>query len=142
MSRTFDLADKLIYYTLVYLDKNGATRISKLCDNMKKDLKFDDWERAVYPKTGNVRWDRMLLSFSLDLDKAGWIAKRRKVWDITPKGKQALGELREPSKLRQEAARMYKIWNAIPREELLRRKAAEKAAKANADNAGLAKSKP
>ncbi len=127
MNRTFNLANRLIYYTLVYLDKNGATSLAQLVKDIKKDLTFDEWESVVYEKSGNIRWERMLLSFSLDLTKAEWIVKSRKVWNITPKGRRALRKFKEPDKLRQEAARLYKIWNAIPREELLRCKAEAKA---------------
>lgn len=126
MSRTFNLANRLIYYTLVYLDENGETSLAQLVKDMKKDLTFDEWESVVYEKSGNIRWERMLLSFSLDLTKAEWITKKRKVWNITHKGRNALKKLKEPDKLRKEAARLYKVWNAIPREELLRRKAEAK----------------
>jgi len=126
MNRTFKLANRLIYYTLVYLDKNGATSLAQLTKDIKNDLKFDAWESVIYKKTGSIRWEQMLLSFSLDLTKAEWITKKRKIWMITPQGHQALKKLKEPSKLREEATRLYKIWNATPREELLRRKAEAK----------------
>ena len=126
MNRTFKLANRLIYYTLVYLDKNGATSLAQLTKDIKNDLKFDAWESVIYKKTGSIRWEQMLLSFSLDLTKAEWITKKRKIWMITPQGHQALKKLKEPSKLREEATRLYKIWNVTPREELLRRKAEAK----------------
>ena len=129
MSRTFDLADRLIHYTLVYLVRYGESPVADLFVAMKKDLKFSEWEKVVYKKNRTPRWERMTFSFSIDLTKAGWIIKKRKIWDITPAGRKALREIKDPTKLRLEAKRLFDIWNAIPREELLRRKAAARAEK-------------
>jgi len=129
MSRTYDLADKLIYYVLNYLVKHGPTPIDTLFRTMKKDVKFTDWEKVFYEKSKMPRWERMTISFSLDLSKAEWITKKRKVWEITLAGRKALRELKTPTKLRLEAKRLFDIWNAIPHEVLMKRKAAIKAAK-------------
>ncbi|MCL2017296.1 MAG: winged helix-turn-helix domain-containing protein [Alphaproteobacteria bacterium] len=123
MSRTFDLADRLIYYVLTYLVKYGSTSVNDLRVAVKKDMKFNSWEKVFYEKSRMRRWERMMLSFSIDLTKAGWITKKRKIWEITSVGREALLELKTPTKLRIEAKRLFDVWNAIPREELLRRKA-------------------
>jgi len=126
MSRTYDLADKLIYFTMTYLAKHGSVPLAELFQEMKKNLKFNEWESVIYPINKTPRWERMTVSFSVDLTKAEWITKKRKIWTITPKGRKALEKLKEPSKLRIEAKRMFDIWNAIPREKLLEMKAEAK----------------
>lgn len=132
MSRTYDLADKLIYYVLAYLVKKGPTPIATLVADIEVEMKFTEWESVVYKKTGVPRWERMLFSFSIDLTKAEWITKKRKIWELTAKGKKALEKLKTPTKLRIEAKRLFDIWNAIPHDELKRRKAAARAAREKA----------
>ncbi|MCL2538537.1 MAG: hypothetical protein FWF34_01885 [Alphaproteobacteria bacterium] len=133
MSRTFDLADRLVYYALTYLDKHGPTSTAELFSAIKRDMTFNEWESVVYPKTGFIRWERMLYSFSVDLTKAEWITKKRKVWTLTPAGKHALETLKTPAALRAEAIRLWKIWFATPADELKRRKAAARAEKEAAE---------
>ena len=80
----------------------------EIIEEMSKRLTFDDYERAIYEKSGYVRWQSVLHFYSIDVSKAGWLRKHKGVWYITEEGKKAL-EL-DPEKFIETANAKYKEW--------------------------------
>ena len=69
-----------------------------------------EWAKAVYEKSGYVRWHSILHFFSIDCIKAGFLIKKKGVWYLTPEGDTAiqLGEVG----LLQAAQDAYRKWNS------------------------------
>ncbi len=109
MSRTKELAKKLIYATLVALKENDKElSINKLFEIIETKVYLDDWAKASYEKTGYIRWQSILQFYSIDLTKAEYILKEKGIWYLTPEGENVIqkGE-DEVFTLTQQA---YKKW--------------------------------
>lgn len=103
------LAAKVMYAAMNILkQKGGEVPGREVIDEIEKTVEFDDWEKATYEKTGNVRWKSVLAFFSIDLIKAGFLIKKKGVWYLTPEGDTAinLGE----QGLFDTAHKAYKGW--------------------------------
>ena len=67
MSRTTELASKLIFETLKVLKENdGEMASSLLMETLSKRVNLDDWARGTLEKTGNIRWQSILHFYCLD----------------------------------------------------------------------------
>lgn len=87
MSRTVDLAGKLVFETLKLLKENdGEMASSLLMEALSKRVYLDDWAKSTLEKTGNIRWQSILHFYSIDLIKAGYLLKKKGVWYLTPEG--------------------------------------------------------
>lgn len=76
---------------LTVLQENGGQLASRdVMNETEKRLKFTDYEKERFEKTGYIRWQSVIHFFSIDLVKAGWLLKKKGVWYITPEGSQAL----------------------------------------------------
>ena len=90
-SRSRQLAAKVIYAALnILVEKGGEAPGRDVIDEVQKRVLFDDWDTAVYEKSGYTRWKSFLHFFSIDLIKAGYLIKKQGVWYITPEGETAL----------------------------------------------------
>lgn len=109
MSRTIDLASKLVFETLKILKENdGELPSSLLMDALAKRVPLDEWAKGILEKTGNIRWQSILHFYSIDLIKAGYLLKKKGVWYLTPEGEKSL-EKGEKDLLKSAQA-LYKIW--------------------------------
>lgn len=91
-SRSRQLATRLMYATLVLLDKNGGEmRISEIVEQLDKEMNFGEWERFKLGN-GNMRWVTTLYFYSIDLVKADFIVKNRGRWFLTDGGKDAIAK--------------------------------------------------
>lgn len=91
MSRTTELACKLIFETLKVLKENdGEMPSSVLMTILSKRVDLDDWAKGILEKTGNIRWQSILHFYSIDMIKAGYILKKKGVWYLTPEGEKAI----------------------------------------------------
>jgi restriction system protein len=58
--------------------------------DVEKRVTLDEWAKAVYEKSGYVRWQSILHFYSIDCIKAGYLVKKKGVWYLTPEGENAL----------------------------------------------------
>lgn len=118
MSRTVDLAGKLVFETLKLLKENdGEMASSLLMEALSKRVYLDDWAKSTLEKTGNIRWQSILQFYSIDLIKAGYLLKKKGVWYLTPEGEKAIdnGE----KELLKSAQNLYHIWKEKNKKETL-----------------------
>lgn len=116
MSRTKDLASKLVFETLKILKENdGEMASSLLMEILPQKVCLDDWAKSTLEKSGNIRWQSILHFFSIDLIKAGYLTKKKGVWYLTSDGEKALDK--GETKLFQSASDLYRIWKEKNRKE-------------------------
>lgn len=85
------LAVKTVYTAMKILQERGGEAPGKeVVTELENRLSFNDWEKGVYEKTGNIRWQSILHFFSIDCVKAGFLIKKKGVWYLTPEGEEAL----------------------------------------------------
>jgi len=111
MSRTKDIAIKVIYAAMSVLRDNGKEMpMRDLLEQVEKRVVLDDWARGQYEKSGYVRWQSILHFYSIDCIKAGFLIKNRGIWYITPEGAEALKL--GPEGLMSSAQIAYRTWRA------------------------------
>lgn len=116
MSRTTELASKLIFETLKVLKENdGEMASSLLMETLSKRVNLDDWARGTLEKTGNIRWQSILHFYSIDLIKAGYLLKKKGVWYLTPEGEKAIDK--GEKELLKSAQNLYRIWKEKNKKE-------------------------
>lgn len=67
-------------------------------------------DKALYEKTGNVRWQAQLHFASIDCVKAGFLIKHQGLWTLTPEGKAVMNL--PADQLLERAMRAYREWVA------------------------------
>jgi len=111
LSRTQDLASRLVHELLKTLAEHGGEMPARDAINaVGERVELDDWARATYEKTGYIRWESTLLFYTINLVKAGWLIKRKRVWYLTPEGETAIS-LSEHDLL-DRITTAYKEWRA------------------------------
>lgn len=89
---------------------NGELPAGRVLEEVEKATLFNDWEKGLHQKTGNVRWRSVLHFYSIDCVKAGFLIKKNGVWYLTPEGEAALELDQDAFFQRSKAA--YKQWKA------------------------------
>lgn len=118
MSRTVDLAGKLVFETLKLLKENdGEMASSLLMEALSKRVYLDDWAKSTLEKTGNIRWQSILHFYSIDLIKAGYLLKKKGVWYLTLEGEKAIDK--GEKELLKSAQNLYHIWKEKNKKETL-----------------------
>lgn len=110
LSPSHRLAMKVLYAAFQILkEKDGESPGREVMVEIEKRVEFTEWEKSVYEKTGNIRWQSILHFFTIDTVKAGFLIKKKGVWYLTPEGEEALqlGELG----LFQTANKAYRKWD-------------------------------
>jgi restriction system protein len=103
------VAAKTIYAAFKILKAEGGELPGKeVIERIRSTVKFNDWEKGIYEKTGYVRWESILHFFSIDCTKAGYMRKSKGVWYLTPEGEEAMkkGEV----ELLESATTAYRKW--------------------------------
>lgn len=105
-SRSRMLATKLMYAALSILDKAGTEMaFSDLTKEIGETLDFNEWENHVL-NNGNTRWQSTLIFYSINLVKSEYIVKKKGLWFLTDKGKDALSKF-TPDELFEAAQKGY-----------------------------------
>jgi restriction system protein len=73
-------------------------------------------DKALYEKTGNVRWQAQLHFASIDCVKAGFLIKHQGLWTLTPEGRAVMNLPAE--QLLDKAMRAYREWVAAQPERI------------------------
>ncbi len=105
------VAAKTIYEAFKILKAEGGQLPGKeVLDRLRQTIRFTDWEKEIYEKTGYVRWESILHFYTVDCAKAGYMRKSKGVWYLTKEGEEAikLGAIG----LLDSASSAYKKWAA------------------------------
>lgn len=111
LSKTKQVASKTIYAAFTILKQEGGQLPGKeVIERIRNAVEFTDWEKEIYEKTGNVRWESIFLFYTVDSIKAGFLRKNKGIWYLTEEGEKAikLG----PVKLLETASEAYWKWSA------------------------------
>ena len=95
LSPTFKLAAKTLHATFQILkERDGEATSREIMNEIEKRVTFTDWEKETY-ESGGIRWQKILLFFTIGCVKGGFIIKKKGVWYLTPEGEKAyeLGEI-------------------------------------------------
>ena len=104
-------AAKTMFATFKILKEAGGQLPRKqIIDKIRETVEMTEWEKQTYEKTGYVRWESLLLFYTIDGIKAGFLRKNKGIWYLTEEGEKAikLG----PVKLLETASRLYRTWAA------------------------------
>lgn len=117
-SRSREVANKVIFAALKILKERGGQAPGRdVIAEVGKRVVLSEWAKAVYEKSGYVRWQSILHFHSITCIKAGYLVKKKGVWYLTPEGEAAL-KLGEVGLLK-EAFVKYRQWRneSQPRDE-------------------------
>jgi len=110
MSRSKAVARKTIYEAFKILKEQGGQLPGReVKEKVGQRLVFDEWERGLLEKTGNVRWVSIMHFYTIDCMKAGYLRKAKGVWYLTPEGEQALKKY-DAVQLLESATAAYWKW--------------------------------
>jgi restriction system protein len=65
---------------------NGEMPFRDLLKKIEEELVFDDWEKALLEKSGQIRWQSVLGFFSISCTKIGFLTKKSGTWYLTKEG--------------------------------------------------------
>jgi restriction system protein len=110
LAKSKQTAAKTLHEALSILKAAGGSMPGKeVIARMRQNLKFTDWEQEIYEKTGYVRWESIFAFYTIDLMKAGYLRKNKRIWHITEEGEKALKK--GPIELMQAASDAYRKWH-------------------------------
>lgn len=93
------------------LDEAGGSlplREVRSAVEQRVELSADD--RAIYPKTGYIRWQSVLHFYSIDCVKAGFLKKSNGRWFLTPEGRAVRDK--PADEILALAMAGYRVWKA------------------------------
>ena len=115
-SKSREIAEITIFETFKILKKEGGElRGKEVIDRIRENVKFDDYAKHRYEKSGYIRWESILHFYTVDCIKAGFLRKNKGSWILTDEGEEAikLG----PEKLLDKVTEKYKEWDANRRKD-------------------------
>jgi len=85
-----------------------------------KTIHLTNYEQGFYPSTPeSPRYEKIVRFATIDLVKAGWMAKSKGRWYLTDEGRQAYKKFPDPEDFYKEAVRLYHEWKrSQPKEEI------------------------
>jgi restriction system protein len=109
LAKSKQTAVKTLFAALKIIKAAGGSMPGKeVMAKMRESLAFSDWEKEIYEKTGYIRWESIFLFYSIDLIKAGYLRKNKRIWYLTEEGEKALQK--GPLELMKSANVAYKQW--------------------------------
>lgn len=110
-SKSKQIAIKTIYEMFRVLKaNNGEMQRKDLLDKISQNVSFNEYEKEILEKTGNIRWRSVFHFYTIDCIKAGFLRKQKGIWYLTPEGETAMKLGAE--KLLETATQKYWEWNA------------------------------
>jgi restriction system protein len=104
------IAAKTIFEAFKILKEEGGELPGReVMERIGKRVEFTEWDKEIYEKTGNIRWQSILHFYTVDCTKAGYLRKVNGIWYLTPEGEQALKKY-GPVELLESASAAYKKW--------------------------------
>ncbi|MFH1656317.1 MAG: restriction endonuclease [Candidatus Nealsonbacteria bacterium] len=115
LSPTRELASRVIFEAFKILkEAGGELRGEEVIEKIEKNINFNDWDKVIYEKTGNVRWQSVLHFFTINCMKAGFLRKNKGIWTLTKEGEEAIGL--GPVELLKKTTDLYRKWADIKKE--------------------------
>ena len=91
LSRSMACAAKTCYTAMEILhESKRKTHWKDIIKEIPNRVDFNDWENEVYKKSKEVRWQKIFLLQSIDMQKAGYLRKQDGMWSITKAGEKAI----------------------------------------------------
>jgi restriction system protein len=110
LSKSEQIAAKTQYEALKILKESGGSLPGKeVVSSIESRLTFTPWELTVLEKTGNIRWKSIFYFYTIDLMKAGYLRKNKRIWYLTEEGEKALKN--SPIELHFSAKAAYRQWD-------------------------------
>ena len=110
LSRSEQIAAKTQYEALKILKEAGGSLSGReVVASIKNRLNFNSWELEILEKTGNIRWESIFYFYTINLMKAGYLRKNKRIWYLTEEGEKALNK--SPLELHLSAKAAYVKWN-------------------------------
>ena len=98
---------------LLAQEPGGDMNAHQLWDAVAAQVPLTEYEQTQ-TKSGEIRGRNAFHWYSVDLVKAGWLAKSgHGVWRITQKGREALEQYPDPQSFREAASAAYKQWESL-----------------------------
>lgn len=91
-------------------EEGGQLPGREVIEKIGQRLKFSDWEKEIYEKTGYVRWQSIFHFFTIGSIKAGYLRKTKGIWYLTPEGEEAMKK--GPEGLVNSASVLYRKWSS------------------------------
>jgi restriction system protein len=131
--RTGELIQKLLRILAGFPDGLLAR---EALEKLSQAVTLTPYEAGEYG-SGGRRFEKIVRFATVDCVKAGWLAKSKGVWAITPEGRDVLAKISNPGDLYREATRLYRKWkSAQPEgEQQLEQEQASKVASITLDEA-------
>ena len=109
LGKSRQTAAKTAHAVLQVLKKEGGQlHGNEVIKKIDASVKFSDWEKERYEKTGNIRWQSILHFYTIDLMKAGYLLKQKGLWILTKEGEEA--SKMNPEQLLRDASEAYRKW--------------------------------
>lgn len=100
------------------IDKPEGLPAKEVLAEIPKAIPLTEYESGHFPSTPNsARFERIIRFATIDLVKAGWLAKVKGRWFVTEEGKQAYNRITDPEKFYREAVRLYHQWTKTRSQE-------------------------
>lgn len=116
LSKSNALAAKVVYEALLVLKAHGGQLPGRqVTTEIEKRLEFDEYAKAQYENTKNIRWQSLLHLFTINCVKAGYLIKKKGTWYLTPEGEKALKQSKEELLL--DIKKAYREWKGKQVEE-------------------------
>jgi restriction system protein len=90
-------------------EEGGQLPGREVINQIRENISFDDYEREILEKTGNVRWEAILTFYTVDCVKAGFLRKQNGQWFLTKEGEEAYDKLSK-TELLEQAKKGYNQW--------------------------------
>jgi restriction system protein len=111
ISKSKQIAIKTIYGAFEILKKaGGEMRGKEVIEKLTESISFNEYEKHVLEKTGNVRWRSVFHFYTIDCIKAGFLVKEGGIWILTTEGEKAMKK--GPEGLLDSATEKYKEWSS------------------------------
>jgi restriction system protein len=82
---------KTVFCALNILKENGGSMAGRdVIAEMERRIEFNEWEKFILEKTGNIRWRSIFHFYSIASNAAGFLIKKKGIWYLTPEGENAL----------------------------------------------------
>jgi len=102
---------KTVYEAFKILKEEGGQLPGKeIIEKISQRVKFNDWEKEIYEKTGYIRWRSIFHFYTIGSIKAGYLRKSKGIWYLTPEGEEAMKK--GATELVNSASALYRKWSS------------------------------
>ena len=108
-AKSRELASRVLHAGMTAVKLAGGTLpLKEVKARVVEQVNLDSWATEIIESNGLPRWEMYLHFFSIDAVKAGFLEKSRGIWNVTPKGADALAL--DPWQFLEKSAAGFKAW--------------------------------